>query len=63
MKDIGHSIAGDKKYGAATDPIGRLALHAHILAFNHPVTGELMCFETEVPKKFSRLLKSAKGLF
>lgn len=57
MKDIGHSIIGDKKYGATTHPIGRLGLHAHILAFNHPVTGELMRFETEVPKKFSRLFK------
>jgi len=55
MKDIGHSIIGDKKYGSTTNPIGRLGLHAHILAFHHPVTNELMRFETEVPKKFSRL--------
>lgn len=57
MKDMGHSIIGDKKYGASSNPIGRLGLHAHILAFNHPVTGDLMRFETEVPKKFSRLFK------
>jgi 23S rRNA pseudouridine1911/1915/1917 synthase len=57
MKDIGHSIIGDKKYGATTNPIARLGLHAHILAFKHPVTGELMRFETEVPKIFSRLFK------
>jgi len=57
MKDIGHSIIGDKKYGSTTNPIGRLGLHAHILAFHHPVTDELMRFETEVPKKFSRLFK------
>ncbi|MEA1960862.1 MAG: RluA family pseudouridine synthase [Bacillota bacterium] len=57
MKDIGHSIIGDKKYGATTNPIGRLGLHAHILAFRHPVTGELMTYETEVPKRFSRLVK------
>lgn len=57
MKDIGHSIVGDKKYGASSNPLGRLGLHAHILAFKHPVTGELMRFETEVPKEFSRLLK------
>lgn len=57
MKDIGHSIVGDKKYGANSNPIGRLALHAHILAFRHPITNELMRFETEVPKKFSRLFK------
>ncbi|HBQ24939.1 MAG TPA: RNA pseudouridine synthase, partial [Syntrophomonas sp.] len=57
MKDIGHSIIGDKKYGAMTNPIGRLGLHAHILSFYHPVSGELMRFETEVPKKFSQLFK------
>jgi 23S rRNA pseudouridine1911/1915/1917 synthase len=57
MQDMGHSIIGDKKYGAKTNPIGRLGLHASILAFRHPVTHEVMRFETEVPKKFSRLLK------
>jgi 23S rRNA pseudouridine1911/1915/1917 synthase len=57
MQDMGHSIIGDKKYGAKTNPIGRLGLHASILAFRHPVTNEMMRFETEVPKKFSRLLK------
>lgn len=57
MKDIGHSIIGDKKYGAVTNPIGRLGLHAHILSFYHPKSGELMHFETEVPKKFTGLFK------
>jgi len=57
MKELGHSIVGDKKYGAQSNPIGRLGLHAHILAFHHPVSGELMRFETEVPKKFARLCK------
>ena len=57
MKDIGHSIIGDHKYGATANPIGRLALHASVLAFRHPVTNEVMRFETEVPKKFSRLFK------
>jgi 23S rRNA pseudouridine1911/1915/1917 synthase len=49
LQDIGHSIAGDKKYGAATDPLGRLGLHAGILEFFHPVTGKCMHFETPVP--------------
>jgi len=57
MKDIGHSIVGDKKYGGASNPISRLGLHAHLLAFHHPVTGDLMRFETEVPKIFNRLFK------
>ncbi|MDR0865704.1 MAG: RluA family pseudouridine synthase [Candidatus Symbiothrix sp.] len=56
MQDIGHPIIGDKKYGAAPSPIGRLGLHARVLAFVHPVTREVMRFETPVPKKFNALL-------
>jgi 23S rRNA pseudouridine1911/1915/1917 synthase len=49
LQDIGHSIAGDKKYGATTDPLGRLGLHAGILEFFHPATGKCMHFETPIP--------------
>ncbi len=55
MADIGFPIAGDKKYGNATDPLGRLCLHAYRLNFTHPVTGEDMQFETPIPKEFLRL--------
>ena len=55
MKDIGHPIVGDEKYGAKSDPIGRLGLHAWVLSFVHPITDEEMYFETEVPKKFLSL--------
>lgn len=55
MQDIGHSIAGDKKYGAAGNPIGRLGLHAGVLAFLHPVTGIPLRFESKVPAAFLRL--------
>lgn len=49
---IGHPIAGDKKYGAQTNPIGRLALHAQGLAFIHPWTGKVMKFTARTPKSF-----------
>jgi len=55
MKDIGHSIIGDKKYGATKHPIGRLGLHARLLAFRHPVTGEEVRYETDIPKVFLSL--------
>lgn len=55
MADIGFPIAGDKKYGNAVDPLGRLCLHAYRLNFIHPVTGEDMQFETPVPKEFLKL--------
>ncbi|UTA69426.1 RluA family pseudouridine synthase [Emticicia sp. 21SJ11W-3] len=54
-QDMKHPIVGDAKYGATTNPINRLGLHAWVLAFKHPVTKENLRFETEVPGKFSRL--------
>ena len=52
---IGHPIAGDRKYGAGTNPIGRLALHAHTLTFIHPWTGKTMKFSSKLPRPFIRL--------
>jgi 23S rRNA pseudouridine1911/1915/1917 synthase len=49
---IGHPVAGDRKYGADTNPIGRLALHARALAFIHPWTGKTMRFTSRLPKSF-----------
>ena len=57
LQSIGHSIAGDYKYGAETDPTGRLMLHARKLFFIHPTTGEEMRFETRIPDKFTSLTK------
>ena len=53
---MGFPIAGDRKYGAQTNPINRLALHARTLVFKHPHTGKIMRFKTEAPKSFRRLL-------
>lgn len=57
MQDIGHPVIGDEKYGDGKNLIGRLALHAYRLNFYHPVTGEVMDFETPFPQKFLRLFK------
>lgn len=57
MQDIGHPVVGDKKYGSIENPIGRLGLHAWILAFIHPLTNKQVRFETEIPSKFSGLFK------
>lgn len=54
---IGHPVAGDRKYGAQTNPIGRLALHAHTLAFIHPWTGRKMKFASPVPRSFRLIQK------
>jgi 23S rRNA pseudouridine1911/1915/1917 synthase len=55
LQEIGHPIIGDKKYGANPSPIGRIGLHARVLAFEHPVTHEVLRFETPIPKKFNAL--------
>ena len=52
MKDLGHPISGDRRYGASRSPIHRLALHAQTLRFIHPVTRRDMNFSTPVPKSF-----------
>lgn len=55
--DMGHPVCGDPKYGNGDDPLHRLCLHAYMLCFVHPATGEHMEFETPVPTAFRRLFK------
>lgn len=55
MKDIGHPVAGDRKYGAKSDPIGRVCLHATVLAFTHPSTNEPMAFKSAIPADLLKL--------
>jgi len=57
MKDLGHSVTGDKKYGAKLNPIGQMGLHARVLAFKHPITGKTFRFDTPIPGKFLKLFR------
>lgn len=56
MKDLGHPISGDRKYGGRANGIHRLALHATRLVFNHPITGDTLTFESPIPDNFQALL-------
>lgn len=56
-QDLGHPIAGDRRYGASTNPIRRLALHAATLVFRHPQTNEIMRFTSPVPTEFDTLVR------
>jgi 23S rRNA pseudouridine1911/1915/1917 synthase len=58
---LGHPVAGDKKYGAGTDPLKRLALHAHRLSFPHPLTKRLMAFESKPPQAFAAIVNRMKS--
>lgn len=54
---IGNPVAGDRKYGSASNPLHRLCLHASTLVFHHPRTGQLLRFDTGIPKDFMRLCR------
>jgi RluA family pseudouridine synthase len=59
LSGIGHPVAGDKKYGAKTNPIARLGLHSYRLLFKHPVTGKPLRFESKLPASFNRLISKS----
>ncbi len=59
--EAGHPIIGDQRYGVpmSNHPSWRqkrLALHATILGFIHPVTQELLRFKAEIPPEFTKFL-------
>ena len=56
-RDLGHPIVGDRKYGAKSSPLNRIALHARSLKFAHPVSRRLMDFELPVPQRFLAAMK------
>ena len=58
LAEIGYPVAGDRKYGGKTNPIGRLMLHNHRLSIVHPVTRELMHFEVPAPAAFRKVVQN-----
>ncbi|MDA2404065.1 RluA family pseudouridine synthase [Bacillus cereus] len=57
MKYIGYPLAGDPKYGPKkTLDMNGQALHACILGFDHPRTGEYIQFEAPIPEVFEDVL-------
>ncbi len=55
---IGHPVVGDRDYGGGRPGIdpGRPFLHARELKFTHPVDGDPMSFESELPDDLAELL-------
>lgn len=57
MQYIGHPLAGDPLYGPRkTLPGNGQYLHARLLGFKHPTTGEEMVFTVPLPKYFEKML-------
>ncbi len=57
LAEAGHPLIGDRSYGKPSPIIGRTALHARILRFLHPVTGQRVEFESAPPRDFRHLIK------
>ena len=49
LASVGHPVVGDSTYGRAVEGLSRQFLHAHQLAFTHPVSGEPMSFTAALP--------------
>ena len=60
MRYIGHAIVGDPAYGRGTLPanhyLQRQFLHSYKLSFTHPITGEEMFFEDDLPKDLQAVI-------
>ena len=62
MKYIGHPVIGDRTYGRNTPLDNQFAgqlLHAYLLGFLHPSTGEYMQFTSELPDYFESVISKA----
>ena len=63
--EAGHPVLGDPRYRPEQArhkrwPHKRLALHAALLAFAHPVTGDELRFESALPMEFEEFLSAGK---
>ena len=64
MASIGHPLLGDQVYGPAKQPfhLNGQTLHAGVLGFIHPRTGEYMEFSAPLPDYFEELLTKLRRL-
>tara|TARA_B100001939_G_scaffold347695_1_gene370151 strand:+ start:3666 stop:4721 length:1056 start_codon:yes stop_codon:yes gene_type:complete len=75
MAAAGHPLIGDPLYGRRNPPLKnfseqareaisgfhRQALHAHVIGFVHPVTGEVLKFESDLPNDMRRLIAALES--
>ncbi|MBF2715140.1 RluA family pseudouridine synthase [Agrobacterium vitis] len=77
MAHIGHPLIGDPEYGAAfktkanllpeaakaiVNNFHRQALHAYLLAFEHPTTGDVMHFEAPIPDDMETIIEALRDI-
>jgi 23S rRNA pseudouridine1911/1915/1917 synthase len=63
LASIGHPVVGDREYGGQRDALSvpRVFLHAEHLAFDHPVTGEALAFDSPLPPDLAAVLAGLHG--
>lgn len=76
MAHVGHGLLGDPTYGGrrklpakalsdvgleAAKSFNRQALHAALLGFEHPVSGEMLRFEAQLPEDMEQLLQNLRS--
>ena len=76
MAHVGHPVIGDPVYGSgfktsanrlgsksreAISTLGRQALHAYLLGFEHPISGQNLCFESPLPGEMMDLKRTLAG--
>jgi len=61
LAEIGHPLVGDSVYGARQIKFSRQALHASLLVFRHPTTGEKVILKSKPPEDIQKLIEKLRG--
>jgi 23S rRNA pseudouridine1911/1915/1917 synthase len=68
MAYLGHPVAGDTVYGGEKQPpliqktgLQGQCLHARVIGFTHPKTGEYLEFSSPLPDYFTRVLATLEN--
>ena len=62
MASLGHPVAGDPVYGKPLRDLPGQCLHAGLLGFVHPITGEHLVFTAPLPDYFSQFLSKLRRM-
>jgi 23S rRNA pseudouridine1911/1915/1917 synthase len=72
MAAVGHPVVGDRVYGTggpaaarttvAALPFARQALHAFLIGFDHPETGDRISFSSDLPADINRLMETLERI-
>lgn len=66
LSSIGHPVLGDEIYGRSCPKLNLgfegQCLHARVLGFIHPITGEKLRFESELPEYFKNILTKLNSM-